>query len=90
MLRHLTGIGQLHRTLRVNEARDTGRKGFTLDDTFERRRRLYIGDFPGWSVVAAHERAKRLSGKDVDQRSILCVVSGPANYVACGGQTDVS
>jgi hypothetical protein len=46
-----------------------GRKGFTLDDTFERRRRLYIGDFPGWSVVAAHER--QAVKRAVDQRSIF-------------------
>lgn len=39
--------------------RETGRKSFTLDYMFEgRRRRLYIGDFPDWSTIAAREHAK--------------------------------
>ncbi|HLQ92254.1 MAG TPA: Arm DNA-binding domain-containing protein [Xanthobacteraceae bacterium] len=33
----------------------TGPKSFTLDYTFDgRRRRLFIGDFPDWSTAAAH------------------------------------
>ena len=38
----------------------TGRRSFTLDYTFEgRRRRLCIGDFPDWTTHAAREHAKR-------------------------------
>lgn len=49
------------------QVRATGRKSFTLDYTFEgRRRRLFIGDFPEWSTVAAREQAKRVK-RDVDQ-----------------------
>ena len=49
------------------QVRETGRKSFTLDYTFEgRRRRLFIGDFPEWSTVAAREQAKRVK-RDVDQ-----------------------
>ncbi len=43
------------------QVRDNGRKTFTLDYTFEGRRRRYlIGDYPDWSVVAARDEAKRL------------------------------
>jgi integrase len=49
------------------QVRETGRKSFTLDYTFEgRRRRLYIGDFPDWSVVAARERAREVK-RQIDQ-----------------------
>jgi hypothetical protein len=49
------------------QVRETGRKSFTLDYTFEgRRRRLFIGDFPEWSTVAAREQAKRVK-REVDQ-----------------------
>jgi len=49
------------------QVRDTGRKCFTLNYTFEgRRRRLFIGDFPDWSTVAAREQAKRVK-REVDQ-----------------------
>lgn len=49
------------------QIRDSGRKSFTLDYIFEgRRRRLYIGDFPDWTTVAAREYAKRIK-RDVDQ-----------------------
>ena len=38
------------------QVRESGRKSFTLDCMFERRRRrLFIGDFPDWSTVAARE-----------------------------------
>ena len=40
------------------QVREAGRKSFTLDYTFEGCRRLYIGDFPDWSVVAAREHSK--------------------------------
>jgi hypothetical protein len=40
------------------QARETGRKSFTLDYAFEgRRHRLYIGDFPDWSTQVAREHA---------------------------------
>ena len=43
------------------QVRETGRKIFTLDYVFEGgRRRLFIGDFPDWSTVAAREHAKRI------------------------------
>jgi hypothetical protein len=49
------------------QVRESGRKSFTLDYTFEcRRRRLFIGDFPDWSTVAAREQAKRIK-REVDQ-----------------------
>lgn len=49
------------------QVRETGRKSFTLDYTFEgRRRRFYIGDFPDWSTTAAREQAKRIK-REVDQ-----------------------
>jgi hypothetical protein len=42
------------------QVRKTGRKSFTLDYTLDgRRRRLFIGDFPDWSTVAAREQARR-------------------------------
>ncbi len=42
------------------QVRGTGRKTFTLDYAFEgRRRRLFIGDFPDWSMVTAREHAMR-------------------------------
>lgn len=48
------------------QVRQTGRKTFTLDYTFEaRRRRFYIGDWPTWSVALAREEAKKLK-RDVD------------------------
>ncbi len=38
------------------QVRTNGRKTFTLDYTFEgRRRRYFIGDHPGWSVGVARE-----------------------------------
>jgi Arm DNA-binding domain len=47
--------------------RETGRKSFTLDYTFEgRRRRVFIGYFAEWSTVAAREQAKRIK-RDVDR-----------------------
>jgi hypothetical protein len=49
------------------QVRETGRKRFTLDYGFEgRRRRLFIGDFPDWSTVAARDYAKRIK-REVDQ-----------------------
>jgi integrase len=43
------------------QVRQTSRKSFTLDYTFEgRRRRFFIGDFPDWSTVAAREQAKEI------------------------------
>jgi integrase len=49
------------------QVRETGRKSFTLDYTFEgRRRRFYIGDFPDWSTTAARDHAKRIK-REVDQ-----------------------
>jgi Arm DNA-binding domain len=49
------------------QVRGNGRKSFTLDYRFEaRRRRLFIGDFPDWSTVAAREQAKRIK-RDIDQ-----------------------
>jgi hypothetical protein len=49
------------------QVRGNGRKSFTLDYRFEvRRRRLFIGDFPDWSTVAAREEAKRIK-RDIDQ-----------------------
>ena len=48
------------------QVRQNGRKTFTLDYTFEARRRRYnIGDYPTWSVAAAREEAKRLK-REVD------------------------
>jgi hypothetical protein len=39
------------------QVRESGRKSFTLDYTYEgRRRRFYIGDFPDWSTSAAQTR----------------------------------
>ena len=49
------------------QVRETGRKSFTLDYSFGgRRRRLFIGDFPDGSTVAARDQAKRIK-RDVDQ-----------------------
>jgi integrase len=49
------------------QVRETGRKSFTLDYTFEgRRRRFFIGDFPDWSTVAARDQAKQIK-RQVDQ-----------------------
>lgn len=49
------------------QVRETGRKSFTLDYSFEgRRRRLFIGDFPDWSTVAARDYAKQKK-REVDQ-----------------------
>jgi hypothetical protein len=49
------------------QVRQTGRKSFTLDYTFEgRRRRLFVGDFPDWTTVAAREQAKQIK-RQVDQ-----------------------
>ena len=49
------------------QLRQTGRKSFTLDYSYEpRRRRLYIGDFPDWSVVAAREQAKRIKHESLN------------------------
>ena len=43
------------------QVRQNGRKTFTLDYTFEaRRRRYFIGDHPVWTVAAARDEAKRL------------------------------
>jgi hypothetical protein len=43
------------------QVRQNGRKTFTLDYTFEaRRRRYFIGDHPAWTVAAAREEAKQL------------------------------
>jgi hypothetical protein len=51
------------------QVRQTGRKSFTLDYTFEgRRRRFFIGDFPDWSTAAAREQAKQI------KRSFMCSV----------------
>jgi integrase len=48
------------------QVRQNGRKTFTLDYTFEgRRRRFTIGDYPAWSVALARDEAKRLK-RDVD------------------------
>jgi integrase len=48
------------------QVRGNGRKSFTLDYTFEaRRRRFFIGDYPAWSVAAARDEAKRLK-REVD------------------------
>lgn len=49
------------------QACPNGRRSFTIDYSFERRRRrLYIGDFPDWSCVAAREEAKRLK-REIDR-----------------------
>lgn len=43
------------------QVRDIRRKTFTLDYTFEgRRRRYFIGDYPAWSLASARDEAKRL------------------------------
>jgi integrase len=48
------------------QVRANGRKSFTLDYTFEgRRRRYFIGDYPAWSVASARDEAKRLK-REVD------------------------
>lgn len=48
------------------QVRQNGRKTFTLDYTFEaRRRRYYIGDYPTWAVAVARDEAKRLK-REVD------------------------
>ena len=49
------------------QVRTTGRKSFTLDYSFDgRRRRLFIGDFPDWSTTAARQQAKQIK-REVDQ-----------------------
>lgn len=49
------------------QVRETGRKSFTLDYTLDgRRRRLFIGDFPDWSTVAARDHAKEIK-RQVDR-----------------------
>lgn len=48
------------------QVRDNGRKTFTLDYTFEaRRRRYFIGDHPAWTVAAARDEARRLK-REID------------------------
>ena len=48
------------------QVRDNGRKTFTLDYTFEgRRRRYFIGDQPAWTVAAARDEARRLK-REID------------------------
>lgn len=49
------------------QVRPSGRKTFTLDYSFERRRRrIFIGDYPEWPVTAAREEAKRLK-REIDR-----------------------
>ncbi len=49
------------------QVRPSGRKSFTLDYSFERRRRrIFIGDYPEWPAAAAREEAKRLK-REIDQ-----------------------
>ncbi len=49
------------------QLRASSRKTFTLDYSFEAlRRRLLIGDYPEWSVVAAREEAKRFK-REIDR-----------------------
>jgi integrase len=49
------------------QVRPTGRKSFTLDYSFEgRRRRIYVGDYPTWTAAAARDEAKRLA-RDIDR-----------------------
>jgi integrase len=49
------------------QVRPSGRKSFTLDYTFEaRKRRFFIGEFPDWTVTAAREEAKRLK-REIDR-----------------------
>src|SRR5215207_9919517 len=46
------------------QVRDNGRKTFTLDYTFEgRRRRYFIGDHPAGSVTSVREQAKHLRAR---------------------------
>jgi Arm DNA-binding domain len=48
------------------QVRGNGRKSFTLDYRFEvGRRRLFIGDFPEWSTVAAREEANVSSATSI-------------------------
>ncbi|MBI2717252.1 MAG: tyrosine-type recombinase/integrase [Rhizobiales bacterium] len=48
------------------QVRPSGKKSFTLDYAFEsRKRRLFIGEYPDWSVTAAREEAKRLK-REID------------------------
>lgn len=48
------------------QVRSNGRRSFTLDYSFERRRRrLYIGNFPDWSS-AARDEAKRFK-REIDR-----------------------
>lgn len=48
------------------QVRENGRKTFTLDYTFEgRRRRYFIGDHPTWSVNAARDEARHLK-REID------------------------
>lgn len=48
------------------QVRHNGRKTFTVDYTFEgRRRRYFIGDHPGWTVAAARDEARRLK-REID------------------------
>jgi hypothetical protein len=49
------------------QVRQSGRKSFTLDYSFDgHRRRLYIGDFPDWSTTAARDQAKSIK-RQIDQ-----------------------
>jgi integrase len=49
------------------QIRPSGRRSFTLDYSFERRRRrMFIGDYPDWTVTAAREEAKRLK-REIDR-----------------------
>lgn len=66
------------------QVHSNGRKTFTLDYTFEgRRRRYFIDDHPAWSVASARDEAKRLkrevdAGRDPQRQLELQLQSSPS------------
>ena len=60
MLRHPTGIGQLQRTRELTKPETSAARA---SRSTRRSNDAGISAISGWSAVAAHERAKRLSGR---------------------------
>ena len=68
------------------QVRDNGRKTFTLDYSFEgRRRRYFVGDYPAWSVAAA--RDDRMIVLAVASRTTQAISGATSYSVGVAGNT---